>query len=57
MSGPLDPQNAFWQEVFKEANARRAWNAALWEVTKLIDTPTTLETQDILDAIKTMIKE
>ena len=36
MSGPMDPQDAYWSTLRKSPVFPNAWNAALWEATKLV---------------------
>lgn len=51
MSGPLDPNNAFWAQIRKDPNFTRGWNAALWETRKLIDDPK-LSREEIIDTLQ-----
>lgn len=36
MPGPFDPEDAYWSEMRKSPAFVPAWNAALWEASKLI---------------------
>lgn len=51
MTGPLDPNNAFWAQVRKDPNFTRGWNAALWEARKLINDPK-LSRAEIIESLK-----
>lgn len=57
MSGPLDRDDAFWQGVFSDINAVRAWNAALWEAKKLVENSPPIEQEDVLKALKNMARK
>lgn len=56
MSGPLDKDDAFWNNVFSDVNAVRAWNAALWEAKKLFEACPPIERDDVFKALENMTK-